>query len=190
MTDNKSRCWWAAPNDPLYIQYHDEEWGVPTHTDRDLFEMLILEGAQAGLSWSTVLHKRENYRSAFDQFDVQKVASYDQQKVEKLLKNDGIIRNRLKINSAIRNARVFIEIQKEFGSFDNYIWGFVNHNPIINHWKNKDDVPAYTELSKTISKDLKKRGMNFVGPTIVYAFMQSIGMVNDHLTSCFKYPKE
>ncbi len=189
MSDNKPRCWWADPNVPLYIKYHDEEWGVPTHNDRHLFEMLVLEGAQAGLSWSTVLHKRQNYRDAFDQFDVQKVASYDTKKVEKLLKNKGIIRNRLKINSAIQNAQVFIDIQKEFGSFDNYIWGFIDHKPIINHWNKMEDVPASTDLSKSISKDLKKRGMNFVGPTIVYAYMQSIGMVNDHLTSCFRHTR-
>lgn len=184
-----NRCWWASENNPLYIEYHDKEWGEPTLDDRMLFEMLILEGAQAGLSWSTVLHKRENYKKAFDNFNVNKVALYDEKKEQELLSNAGIIRNKLKIKSAIRNAKVFIEIQNEFGSFNNYIWGFVKNKPIINEWNKPDDVPAKTELSDKISKDLKKRGMNFVGSTIIYAYMQSIGMVNDHLTSCFKHPK-
>jgi DNA-3-methyladenine glycosylase I len=187
--NNINRCWWASENDPLYIEYHDTEWGEPTHDDRMLFEMLILEGAQAGLSWSTVLHKRENYKKAFDNFDVKKVAKYDEKKEVELLSNAGIIRNKLKIKSAIRNARIFIQIQEEFGSFDAYIWKFVKNSPIINHWKNTEDVPAKTELSDKISKDLKKRGMNFVGSTIIYAYMQSIGLVNDHLTSCFKRTK-
>lgn len=183
-----NRCWWAGENDPLYISYHDKEWGEPTHDDRMLFEMLILEGAQAGLSWSTVLHKRENYKKAFDNFNVEKVAQYDELKEQELISNAGIIRNKLKIKSVLRNANVFIHIQKEFGSFNNYIWENVNHKPIINHWKKPEEVPAKTELSDKISKDLKKRGMNFVGSTIIYAYMQSIGMVNDHLTNCFKHP--
>lgn len=187
MKDNKNRCWWAPDNDPLYVQYHDEEWGVPTHDDRMLFEMLILEGAQAGLSWSTILHKRENYRKAFDNFDAEKVARYDDEKIQSLLQNQGIVRNKLKIHSTVRNVGVFLQIQKAFGSFDNYIWRYTNYKPLINHWKNPGDVPAETGLSKTISKDLKKRGMNFVGPTIIYAYMQSIGLVNDHLTSCFRH---
>ncbi|ALO13751.1 DNA-3-methyladenine glycosylase 1 [Salinivirga cyanobacteriivorans] len=189
MKDTKNRCWWAPANDPEYIKYHDEEWGVPTHNDRDLFEMLVLEGAQAGLSWSTILHKRGNYRKAFDNFEVTKVANYDESKIEALLQNKGIVRNQLKIRSAIKNARVFITIQEEFGSFNYYIWSFVSHKPIVNHWNKPEDVPAITALSKTISKDLKKRGMSFVGPTIIYAYMQSIGMVNDHLTSCFIHPE-
>ncbi|HKK59963.1 MAG TPA: DNA-3-methyladenine glycosylase I [Salinivirga sp.] len=189
MKDTKNRCWWAPANDPEYIKYHDEEWGVPTHNDRDLFEMLVLEGAQAGLSWSTILHKRGNYRKAFDNFEVTKVANYDESKIEALLQDKGIVRNQLKIRSAVKNARVFLNIQKEFGSFDHYIWNYVNHKPIINRWQKPEDVPAETALSKTISKDLKKRGMSFVGPTIIYAYMQSIGMVNDHLTGCFIHPE-
>lgn len=188
MTHNKNRCWWANPADPLYIQYHDEEWGVATHDDRMLFEMLVLEGAQAGLSWATILHKRDNYRKAFDFFDVNKVAAYDAAKVRELQNNAGIVRNQRKIKSAIQNARVFIEIQKEFGSFDHYIWRYVDFTPVINHFHSPEDVPAETQLSKTISKDLKKRGMSFVGPTIIYAYMQSVGMVNDHLTTCFCHP--
>ncbi len=186
MKDNINRCWWAPANDPLYCKYHDEEWGVPTHNDSDLFEMLILEGAQAGLSWSTILHKRENYRKAFDNFDAAKVAKYDEAKINVLLQNKGIVRNQLKIRSTIKNAKIFLKLQQEFGSFDNYIWRYVNHKPIINHWKRPESVPAETNLSKTISKDLKKRGMSFVGPTIIYAYMQSIGMVDDHLVDCFK----
>jgi DNA-3-methyladenine glycosylase I len=182
------RCWWADENNPLYIKYHDEEWGEPEHDDRMLFELLILEGAQAGLSWSTILNKRENYKLAFDNFDVQKVASYNDKKEQELLANSGIVRNKLKIKSAIRNAKVFIEIQKEFGSFDKYIWQYVNDKPILNNCTKPEDVPAKTPLSDNISKDLKKRGMNFVGSTIIYAYMQSIGMVNDHLVSCFKHP--
>ena len=182
---NLPRCPWANPNNPLYLDYHDHEWGVPTYDDKALFELLILEGAQAGLSWETVLNKRENYRKAFDHFDVQKVAAYDEKKIESLLQNPGIIRNQRKIRSAIRNAKVFIEIQKEFGSFSTFIWGYVNHTPILNHFEHIKEVPAQTPLSESISKALKKRGMNFVGPTIIYAYMQSIGMVNDHLVGCF-----
>lgn len=188
INDKHKRCWWATDNDPLYIAYHDNEWGEPTHDDRMLFEMLILEGAQAGLSWSTVLHKRENYKKVFDNFNVEKVAQYDAIKEQELLSNAGIIRNKLKIKSAIRNAKVFMHVQQEFGSFNNYIWQYVNHKPIINHWKNPEEVPDKTELSDKISKDLKKRGMNFVGSTIIYAYMQSIGMVNNHLVNCYKHP--
>ncbi|MEK7589948.1 MAG: DNA-3-methyladenine glycosylase I [Patescibacteria group bacterium] len=183
------RCVWPVETDSLMMQYHDKEWGVPAHNDRHLFEVLILEGAQAGLSWSTILNKRENYRKAFDNFDVKKVAKYDAKKVKELLGNAGIVRNKLKIASAIRNAKVFIEIQKEFGSFDKYIWDFVNRKPIKNKRKGMKDIPATTKLSDKISKDLKARGMNFVGSTIIYAIMQTIGLVNDHETNCFRYNK-
>ena len=182
---NLPRCPWANPNNPLYLDYHDYEWGVPSYDDKALFELLVLEGAQAGLSWEMVLNKRENYREAFDHFDVQKVAVYSEKKLEALLQNPGIIRNRLKILSAIRNAKVFIEIQKEFGSFSAFIWAYVDHKPIINRFSDIEEVPTQTPLSKSISRALKKRGMNFVGPTIMYAYMQSIGMVNDHLVGCF-----
>jgi DNA-3-methyladenine glycosylase I len=179
------RCNW--PSNDLSIRYHDEEWGKPLHDDRGLFEFLILEGAQAGLSWDTILRKRENYRKAFDGFDVNKVARYTDKKVEKLLQDEGIIRNRLKIASAISNARAFLAVQNEFGSFDKYIWSFVDGKPIVNRLKESSQVPAKTEVSDAISKDLKKRGFNFVGSTIMYAFMQATGMVNDHLVSCFRY---
>lgn len=179
------RCKWAR-ND-LAIEYHDKEWGVPLHDDRLLFEFLILEGAQAGLSWDTILAKRENYREAFDNFDVKKIAKYDDKKFDELKNNAGIVRNRLKIKSAIQNANAFWEIQIEFGTFDKYIWSFVGGNPIKNKFKNLKDVPAKTEISDTMSKDLKKRGFNFVGSTICYAFMQATGMVNDHVVSCFRY---
>lgn len=179
------RCGWAK-ND-LAIQYHDTEWGVPLHDDRGLFEFLILEGAQAGLSWDTILAKRENYRKAFDNFDAAKVAKYSEAKRAKLLLNPGIIRNRLKVASAVSNAKAFLKVQKEFGSFDKYIWNFVGGKPIVNKWKEIGQVPAKTEVSDAISKDLKKRGFNFVGSTIVYAMMQATGMVNDHLVSCFRY---
>jgi DNA-3-methyladenine glycosylase I len=169
------------------VSYHDKEWGIPVHNDKQLFELLILEGAQAGLSWNTILNKRENYRKAFDSFDVKKVSKYDSKKVEKLLQDKGVVRNKLKIASAVRNAKVFIEIQKEFDSFDKYIWGFINEKPIKNKRKKMSDIPASTELSDEISKDLKKRGMNFVGSTIVYAIMQGVGLVNDHEMSCFRY---
>lgn len=179
------RCGWVDMNNPLYVTYHDEEWGVPVHDERKHFEMLVLEGAQAGLSWATILNRREGYRKAFDNFEPEKVAAYDEAKVEALLQDTGIIRNRLKVKSAIKNARAFLAIQQEFGSFDHYLWGFVNHQPIINHFKTLEEIPAQTELSQRISKDLKKRGMSFVGPTIIYAHMQAIGMVNDHLVDCF-----
>jgi DNA-3-methyladenine glycosylase I len=184
--DTKNRCAWAG-DDPLYVQYHDEEWGVPVHDDRRLFEMLILEGAQAGLSWITVLRKRENYRRAFDNFDVEKVAGYDDSKVAELLQNPGIIRNKLKVNAAVTNAQAFIRVQEEFGSFDAYIWGFVDGTPIQNEFRTMADIPANTPLSDKISNDLKKRGFKFVGSTIVYAHMQATGMVNDHVVDCFRY---
>jgi len=180
------RCEWAG-EDPLYVSYHDQEWGVPVHDDRKLFEFLILEGAQAGLSWITILRKRENYRLAFDHFDPEKISRYDQAKVEGLLQNPGIIRNKLKIRAAIQNAQAFLSVQEEFGSFDQYIWGFVDHKPIINTWTEMQQLPAFTPLSEKISKDLKKRGFNFVGPTIIYAHMQATGIVNDHIVSCFRY---
>ena len=179
------RCDWAK-ND-LAIEYHDAEWGVAQHDDRKLFEFLILEGAQAGLSWDTILRKRENYRAAFDNFDYRKIALYDEKKCAELLENEGIIRNRLKIKSAIQNANAFLKIQKEFDSFDKYIWNFVGGKLIINNWKDLSEVPAKTEISDRVSKDLKKRGFNFVGSTIMYAFMQACGLVNDHLVSCFRY---
>ena len=182
----RTRCNWST-SDPLYINYHDREWGVPVHDDRLLFEFLILEGAQAGLSWITILRKRESYRKAFDNFNPEKVAKYSAKRVERLLKNEGIIRNRLKINAAVRNAKSFLEIQKEFGSFDEYIWQFVNGKPKINRWKNLKDVPARTSESDLMSQDLKKRGFKFAGSTICYAFMQATGMVNDHTTDCFRY---
>lgn len=179
------RCSWAK-ND-LAIRYHDAEWGVPQHDDRKLFEFLILEGAQAGLSWDTILRKRENYRAAFDDFDFKKIAHYDEKKVGELLENEGIIRNRLKIASAISNAKSFLKIREEFGSFDSYIWQFVNGKPLKNAWKSISEVPAKTEISDAMSKDLKKRGFNFVGSTIMYAFMQACGLVNDHTVDCFRY---
>ncbi len=179
------RCSWAK-ND-LAIDYHDNEWGVPLRDDQRLFEFLILEGAQAGLSWDTILAKRENYRKAFDNFDPVKVAGYGEEKFEELLSNAGIVRNRLKIYSATRNANAFLKVVEEFGSFDNYIWGFVGGKPLVNKFKHHTDVPAKTEVSDAMCKDLKKRDFNFVGSTICYAFMQATGMVNDHLTSCFRY---
>ncbi len=182
----KSRCEWAG-TDPLYVAYHDQEWGVPVHDDRTLFEFLILEGAQAGLSWSTILNKRENYRKAFDSFDPAKVARYDARKVARLMADPGIVRNRLKIEAAIQNARAFLEIQREFGSFDAYIWRFVGGQPKLNQWKRLNEIPAHTAESDAMSKDLKRRGFSFVGSTICYAFMQAVGMVNDHIVSCFRY---
>ncbi|MBT5200247.1 MAG: DNA-3-methyladenine glycosylase I [Thaumarchaeota archaeon] len=182
-----NRCQWAK--DEPNISYHDKEWGKPEHDDVKLFEFLILEGAQAGLSWITILKRRDGYRKAFSNFDVKKVSNYSQKKVEKLLKDESIIRNKLKINSAINNAKEFLKIQKEFGSFDEYLWEFVNHTPINNNFKKLSDLPASTEISKKLSADLKKRGFNFVGPTICYALMQAIGMVNDHTSECFLYRK-
>jgi DNA-3-methyladenine glycosylase I len=183
----KKRCDWVPLDNPLYVRYHDEEWGVPVHDDRLLFEFLVLEGAQAGLSWITILRKRENYRSAFDHFNPQKVALYDEVKIEELMQNSGIIRNRRKIEAAVQNAKVFLEIQKEFGSFDRFIWKFVDGEPIINLWKSYKEIPASTPESEIMSKELKKRGFKFVGSTICYAHMQATGMVNDHTIDCFRY---
>ena len=180
------RCDWANSN-PLEIEHHDLEWGVPVHDDQHLFEMLILEGAQSGLSWATILQKREGYHKAFDNFDANKIARYTDKKKEKLLQDTGIVRNKLKINATIENAKCFLAIQKEFGSFDQYIWSFVNGKPINNAWKTIKEVPANSPQSDAMSKDLKKRGFKFVGSTICYAFMQAVGMVNDHTTDCFRY---
>lgn len=185
--DNLTRCAWAGNNDELYRRYHDEEWGQPLHDEQKLFEMLVLEGMQAGLSWITILRKRENFRRAFDNFDIDKILQYDEAKIEALLQDSGIIRNRLKIQAVICNARAFRAVQAEFGSFDAYIWGFVDHKPIINRWKTLAEIPAKTELSDKISKDMKKRGFKFVGSTIIYAHMQATGMVNDHTVDCFRY---
>ncbi len=179
------RCEWAG-ND-LAIEYHDSEWGVPLHDDRRLFEFLILEGAQAGLSWDTILRKRTNYRQAFDRFDPVKVAAYDDRKIAELLANEGIVRNRLKINSAVRNANAFLEVRKEFGSFDKFIWDLAGGRPLKNRWKSLAEVPASTSASDMMSKELKRRGFNFVGSTICYAFMQATGMVNDHVVTCFRH---
>ena len=182
----KNRCEWCG-RDELYVKYHDIEWGLPVHNDRVHFEMLILEGAQAGLSWITVLRKRENYRKAFDNFDVNKVARYTEKRIEKLLLNPGIIRNRLKVRSTVTNAQAFIIVQKEFGSFDKYIWSFVGTKPIINRRKDMSEVPATSIESDALSKDLKKRGFKFVGSTIMYAHMQACGLVNDHALDCFRF---
>jgi DNA-3-methyladenine glycosylase I len=182
----KNSCGWPGEN-KLMIEYHDTEWGVPLHDDRELFEFLLLDNAQAGLSWQTILNKRENYRKAFDNFDPAKIARYGKRKITSLLNNPGIVRNRLKVESAVTNARAFLEIQKEFGSFDTYIWQFVNGTTIRNRCKKLEDIPATSPESDAMSKDLKKRGFKFVGSTICYAFMQSTGMVNDHLTRCFRY---
>lgn len=184
--DNLIRCAWPLGH-PLMIQYHDTEWGVPLHDDRKLFEFLVLDAAQAGLSWRTVLLKRENYRQAFDNFDAEKVARYTEKRVEKLLTNPGIIRNRLKVRSAITNARVLLKVRDEFGSFDKYIWQFGGGQPRINHLKSLKEIPATSKESDAMSKDLKARGFNFVGSTICYAFMQAAGMVNDHLVTCFRH---
>ena len=183
----KNRCEWAQ-NEPN-LSYHDTEWGVPQHDDQKLFEFLILEGAQAGLSWTTILNRRNGYRTAFCNFDVNAVSKFNQKDIKKLLNDDSIIRNKLKINSAINNAKQFIKIQKQFGTFDRYVWSFVNNEPIKNKFKKHSDLPTYTEISENLSMDLKKRGFTFVGPTICYAFMQAVGMVNDHTVNCFKYLK-
>lgn len=180
------RCPWGE-NDTLYRRYHDTEWGVPVHNDRKLFEMLCLEGAQAGLSWITILRKRKNYRSAFDRFDPKKIVRYDSKKIKQLLADEGIVRNRLKIEATIQNAKAFLEVQKEFGSFDRYIWQFVEGNTIINRRRTMKDILPTTEQSDAMSKDLKQRGFKFVGSTICYAFMQACGLVNDHLVVCFRY---
>ena len=185
----KTRCSWAGTSDPLMIAYHDGEWGVPSHDDRHFFEMLTLEGAQAGLSWRTILYKREGYRRAFAQFDPRKVARYDARKVRTLLQDEGIVRNRLKVESTIDNARAFLAVQEEFGSFDTYIWSFVAGKPLVNTWKTLGQIPAKTKESDAMSKDLKKRGFRFVGSTICYAFMQATGLVNDHTVDCFRRAK-
>lgn len=182
--DDKTRCF--GNENQVYADYHDKEWGIPSHNDQHLFEMLILEGAQAGLSWETVLKKRQGYRKAFYNFDPIKVAAMSDIELDNLRTNPEIIRNRLKINAARTNAQVFLKIQKEFGSFDNYLWGFVNHKPLVNYWKQFAEVPTSTPLSNALSKDLKKRGMTFVGSTILYAFLQAVGIVNDHLIGCWK----
>ncbi|HUD44558.1 MAG TPA: DNA-3-methyladenine glycosylase I [Patescibacteria group bacterium] len=187
MTTDKTRCEWAT--DPLNITYHDLEWGVPVNNDRKLFEMLILEGAQAGLSWTTILKKRNNYEKAFDKFDVKRVAAYDDKKIASLLLNEGIVRNKLKISATIQNAKAFLEIQKEFGSFHTYIWQFVGNKQIKHAFKSLKDYPTKTKEAEAMSKDLLKRGYKFVGPTICYSFMQAVGMVNDHQIQCFRYNK-
>lgn len=180
------RCDWAG-TDPLYHTYHDTEWGVPLHDDQQLFEFLLLEGAQAGLSWITILRKRENYRRAFDQFDPQKIARYDEAKMATLLQDVGIVRNRLKVRGFVQNARAYLDLVSAEGSFDQWLWQFVDGRPQLNQWATMGDVPAETAVSRALSKSLKQRGFTFVGPTIIYAFMQATGMVNDHLTSCFRY---
>ena len=186
LMNEKIRCSWAG-NSPIYIDYHDNEWGRPVHDDVKLFEMLILEGMQAGLTWITVLKKREAFRESFDGFDPYKVALYDDGKIQELMANEKIIRNRLKINAAVSNAKAFLRVIEEYGSFDKFIWGYVDYTPITCHWEKHSDLPANTPLSDKISKDLKKMGFKFVGSTIVYAFMQAIGIVNDHITECFVY---
>lgn len=182
----KQRCDWAK-GDPLLMEYHDHQWGVPVHDDRKLFEMLILEGVQAGLSWLTVLKRRDNYREAFDRFDPVKIANYDEKKIAALLQDASIIRNKLKVNAAVTNARCFLKVQEEYGTFSDYIWQFVGGKPIINHWKDRDEVPVTTPESDQMSKDLKKKGFKFVGSTICYAYMQATGMVNDHTVDCFRH---
>ena len=183
----KVRCEWAANGSPIDIEYHDNEWGVPVYDDKKLFEFLLLESAQAGLSWTTILKKREGYKKAFDNFDAGEVANYDSRRLRQLLTNPSIIRNRLKIQSSVKNARAFIKVQKEFGRFDSYLWNFVGGKPKHNEWKSWIEVPSRTEISDDLSKDLKKRGFTFVGSTICYSLMQAVGMVNDHTTSCFRY---
>lgn len=181
------RCKWVT-DDPVYIDYHDHEWGIPVYDDRKFFEMLTLEGAQAGLSWITILKRREHYRQAFDRFDFYKIATYDERKIQGLLRNPGIIRNERKIRSVVNNARAFIKLREEFGSFSNYIWDYVDGKPIINHWQDSSEIPVSTPLSVAISKDLKKRGFSFVGPVIIYSFLQATGIVNDHEISCICHP--
>ena len=187
MSNEPKRCGWAANAGSLDIAYHDSEWGVPVHDDRVLFEFLILEGAQAGLSWSTILNKRSGYQKAFSQFDPKKIARYDQDRIERLLTNPAIVRNRLKVQSTVSNARAFLAIQKEYGTFDTYLWDFVGGKPICNRWRRSAQVPVSTELSDQLSKDLKRRGFRFVGTTICYSYLQAMGLINDHLVSCFRY---
>ena len=188
--DGKKRCFGNKPGQKFYADYHDNEWGIPEHDDQVLFEMLILEGAQAGLSWETILKKREGYRKAFHKFDPKKVANMTDAKLEALRENPAIVRNRLKIYAARQNAQIYLKIQKEFGSFDKYVWGFVNGKPIVNHWREFKEVPVSTPESDALSKDLKKRGMTFVGSTIIYAYMQAVGLVNDHLVGCWCYGRK
>ena len=182
----KTRCGWVG-SDPLYIEYHDKEWGVPSHDDQKLFEFIILEGVQAGLSWQTILKKRGNYRKAFNGFDPQKIARYDATRIKELLLDSGIIRNRLKVEAAVQNAKAFLTVQKEFESFDAYIWRFVHGKPVMNRWKELAKIPSKTSVSTAMSRDLKVKGFKFVGPIICYAFMQAVGMVNDHTVDCFRY---
>ncbi|MFL1673261.1 DNA-3-methyladenine glycosylase I [Paenibacillus dendritiformis] len=182
------RCAWVKESEPLYKEYHDKEWGVPVYDDRILFEMLCLEGAQAGLSWWTILQKRENYRKAFEHFDAEKIVHYTDEKLQSLLNNKGIVRNKLKIQSVVTNAKSFLRIQKEYGSFSAYIWNFVDNNPIVNHWETVQEVPVSNEISDHMSKKLKKDGFSFVGSTICYSYMQAVGMVNDHTLDCFCHP--
>ncbi|MBU2513145.1 DNA-3-methyladenine glycosylase I [bacterium] len=184
---NKTRCDWVKLSNPKYLDYHDNEWGVPVHDDQLLFEFLILESFQAGLSWEIVLNKRENFRNAFSGFDVEKVARFNQNGIEQLQRDSSIIRNKLKIEAAINNAKQFLKIQQEFGSFDSYIWNFVDGKPLVNRWEKLEQIPANTKLSDTISKNLKQRGFKFMGTTVVYSHMQATGMVNDHLVNCFRY---
>jgi DNA-3-methyladenine glycosylase I len=184
---DRPRCEWASEGDPLFLAYHDTEWGVPAHDERHLFEMLVLEGAQAGLSWSTILRKRDGYREAFEGFDPERVARFDDRKIERLLANPAIVRNRLKVESAIANARAVIDVRRELGSFDAYVWGFVDGAPKQNRWRTLRELPAEAPESRTMSKDMKRRGFRFVGPTVCYAFMQATGLVNDHVVSCFRY---
>jgi DNA-3-methyladenine glycosylase I len=183
----KRRCDWAVTGDPQYVAYHDEEWGTPSHDDRHLFELLTLEGAQAGLSWATILHKREGYLSAFADFDPARVARFDRRRIERLLRDTAIVRNRLKVESTVNNARRVLEVQDDVGSFDAYVWQFVGGAPIVRRWKEVGEIPAETAQSKAMSKDMKRRGFRFVGPTVCYAFMQAAGLVNDHVTTCFRY---
>jgi DNA-3-methyladenine glycosylase I len=182
-----NRCGWAPESDALYLAYHDEEWGLPSHDDTHLFEMLVLEGAQAGLSWATILRKREGYRKAFAGFDAATIASFGQREVERLLQDASIVRNRLKVESAIANARAMLAVREELGSLDAYLWGFVGGTPIVNRWRTTEEIPAETPESRTMSKELKKRGFRFVGPTVCYAFMQAVGLVNDHVVTCFRH---
>jgi len=184
---DKARCPWSEGVSPAYVEYHDTEWGVPVHDDRKQFEFLILEGAQAGLSWSTILHRRAGYRRAFADFDPHKVARFTATRIEKLLLDPGIIRNRLKVSAAVSNARAFLELQDEFGSFDRYIWGFVDDRPVVNRWRKPSEVPATSPVSDALSKDMKKRGFRFVGSTILYAHLQATGLINDHLLGCFRH---
>lgn len=188
MNSDKKRCSWCG-TDPLYVEYHDTEWGVPVYDDSVFYEFLLLESFQAGLSWITILRKRENFRTAFDQFDYRKIAEYEDKKLESLRNNPGIIRNKLKIKAAVSNAQAFLKIQEEFGSFSKYIWNFVDGKPIVNQWKTHDEIPAHTDLSDAVSKDLKKRGFKFVGSTIIYSFLQATGLIQDHVQSCFRYGK-